>query len=95
MSPAEPKHHRFSLRASCALAVLLVLLLVNLSVARAQLATSLSQVKKVYVEPFGEASEAVKLRDRTIGQLRHRAKLEVTFARDQGDTIIKGNGTPR
>jgi len=93
MSPAEPKCRRSSLRASCAGASLLVLLFVSVSDARAQVATTLSQVKKIYVEPFGEGNEVAKLRDRTIEQLRHKAKLEVVPTRDQADAIIKGSGT--
>lgn len=59
----------------------------------AQTASALSQVKKVYVEPFGEANGAARLRDRTIEQLRQRAKLQIVADRHEADAVVKGEAS--
>jgi len=61
--------------------------------ARPQDATTLSRVKKVYVEPFGQESGVERLRDRTIQQLQSKAKLQVVAAPEQADAIVRGTGS--
>jgi phosphate transport system substrate-binding protein len=59
--------------------------------ARAQNAESLSQVKKIYVESFGQDDMANKLRERMVKQLRRNGRLEVVTAPKEADAVIKGN----
>ena len=61
--------------------------------ARGQTAETLSQVKKVYVESFGQDETAVNLREKTIQQLHKNKKLEVIPSPNGADAIIKGNGS--
>jgi phosphate ABC transporter phosphate-binding protein len=60
--------------------------------APAQTAETMGQVKKVYVESFGKENGAGKLRERTMEQLRQKARLEVVAARNEADAVVKGNG---
>ena len=60
---------------------------------RAQTAETLSQVKKVYIESFGQESGATELRERVMKQLRASRKLEVVTTRREADAVIKGNGS--
>lgn len=69
------------------------LLFLCCSVATAQTAEKLSQVKKVYVESFGQENGAGKLRDRLVEQLRQKAKLEIVGSPSGADAVIKGNGS--
>jgi hypothetical protein len=57
--------------------------------ARGQTAETLSQVKKVYVESFGQDETAVNLREKTIQQLHKNKKLEVIPSPNGADAIIK------
>jgi phosphate transport system substrate-binding protein len=59
--------------------------------ADAQTAQTLGQVKKVYVEPFGQDDVGGKLRERLVEDVRKRAKLEVVGAAGEADAVIKGN----
>jgi len=70
-----------------------ILIFVCGSNAPGQTAERLSQVKKVYLEDFGLENGASKLRERMIGQLRQKGKLEVVGAADGADAVIKGNGS--
>jgi phosphate ABC transporter phosphate-binding protein len=79
------------LRPTFSFLVFLVLILAYTETIPAQTAETLSQVKKVYVEPFGQESAANKLRDRTIEQLRRKGKLEVVSSQNQADAVIKGS----
>lgn len=60
---------------------------------RAQSAETLSQVKKVYVESFGQDEAAGNLREKTIQQLRKNKRLEVIATPNGADAIVKGNGS--
>jgi phosphate transport system substrate-binding protein len=80
------------LRRSCVFVALLILSLSCSLNSVAQTAETLAQIKKVYVEPFGQESGANKLRERTIEQLRKKAKLQVVAAPDQADAVVRGNG---
>lgn len=57
----------------------------------AQTATTLGQVKKVYVAPFGAEDPANRLRDRLVEDVRKRGKLEVVGSAGAADAVIKGN----
>ena len=81
------------LRASWGSAAVLALLLLGANHAPAQSAASLSQIRKIYVESFGQESGIAKLRDRTIEQLRRKAKLEIVPAPEQADAIVRGSGS--
>jgi phosphate transport system substrate-binding protein len=59
--------------------------------APAQHATSLAQVKKVYVEAFGSADAGGKLRERLIEDVKKRGKFEVVGAAGEADAVIKGD----
>ena len=72
------------------LAALSILILAAASNARAQSADSLSHVKKVYVESFGQNDSASKLRERLIKQLRKSGKLQVVLTPSESDAILKG-----
>jgi len=61
------------------------------NIARSQTAESLSQVKKVYVEPFGQNDAATKLRERVIKQLGRSRRLGVAAAQSDADAIIRGS----
>jgi phosphate ABC transporter phosphate-binding protein len=71
-------------------AALLILLWAAASTAGGQTATSLSSVKKVYLESFGREGTASKLRERLIKQLRKTGRLQVVSAPSEADAIIKG-----
>jgi phosphate ABC transporter phosphate-binding protein len=60
------------------------------SSARAQGAETLSQVKKIYVESFGQDDAATKLRERIINGLRKNGGLEIVTAPNKADAVIKG-----
>ncbi len=68
-----------------------ILLLAAGGSAQAQSAETLSQVKKVYVEPFGQDDTASKLRERMIKQLRKIGRLEVVTTRKEADAVIRGS----
>ncbi|HKN77495.1 MAG TPA: phosphate ABC transporter substrate-binding protein PstS [Candidatus Acidoferrum sp.] len=72
-------------------AALFILILAAASSAGAQSAESLSSVKKVYLESFGQEEAASKLRARLIKQLRKSGKLEVVSAASEADAVIKGS----
>jgi len=57
------------------------------------MAETLSQVKKVFVDSFGQENGATKLRERTIEQLRQKGKLEIVSAAKEADAVIKGDGS--
>lgn len=59
----------------------------------AQTAETLSQVKKVYVETFGQEKGASALRQKTIDRLREKGKLEIVSSTKEADAVIKGDGT--
>jgi phosphate ABC transporter phosphate-binding protein len=62
------------------------------AVSQAQSATSLSQVHKIYVEPFSGRRGANEIRDSVIGQLKHDPSLTLVPTADQADAVLKGNG---
>jgi phosphate transport system substrate-binding protein len=80
-------------RASSWCATFGVLLLACISGAAAQNARTLSQVRKIYIEPFGQANGITELRDRTIEQLQRKGHLEVVKAPEEADAVIKGSGS--
>ena len=81
----------FLLKILGGLAALSLQLLEGGSGARAQSAEALSEVKKVYVDSFGQGDAAIKLRDRMIKQLRKNRRLEIVTAAKEADAVIKGN----
>lgn len=74
-------------------AALWILILAPATRAPAQTAETLSQVKKVYVESFGQENGAAELRDRMIAQLREKRKLQIVAAPSEADAVIKGSGS--
>jgi phosphate ABC transporter phosphate-binding protein len=81
------------LKVLCSFTAQLILMFAGVSSGRAQTAETLSQVKKVYVEPFGTENGAAKLRDRMIKQLRKNRRLEVVTVPNEADAVIKGSGS--
>jgi phosphate ABC transporter phosphate-binding protein len=57
----------------------------------AQTAQSLSTVKKVYLDSFGQDDTAIKLRERIVQQLRKYGKLQVVSSPPEADAVLKGN----
>jgi phosphate ABC transporter phosphate-binding protein len=62
------------------------------AVSQAQSAASLSQVHKIYVEPFTGKRGASEIRDNVIGRLKHDSSLTLVPTADQADAVLKGNG---
>jgi len=60
---------------------------------RAQTATALSQVKKVYVEAFGDEESSGKVRERVMEEVRKRGKWEVVATASEADAVLKGSCT--
>jgi hypothetical protein len=89
----QPTSRSCFFKSGCEFAFFLIVLFSSGAGAAAQSGMALSQVKKVYVEPFGEDSGTAALRDRTIEQLRRKAKLEIVAAPRDADAIIKGSGS--
>jgi phosphate ABC transporter phosphate-binding protein len=71
----------------------LILIFAGVNSVGAQTAETLSQVKKVYVEPFGTENGATQLRDRMIHQLRKNRRLEVVAVPNEADAVVKGSGS--
>jgi phosphate ABC transporter phosphate-binding protein len=71
-------------------APLLILMLV--SVAVAQKAETLSNVKKVYVGSLGNAKGADAIRHRIADRLRASHKVEVVSTQDEADATVTGSG---
>jgi len=69
------------------------LLMFSCACGKAQTAETLSQVKKVYVETFGQENGAAALRQKTIDRLREKGRLEIVSAGKEADAVIKGEGT--
>lgn len=63
------------------------------SPAISQTAETLSQIKKVFVASFGQSPAAVKLRERTIEQLKEKAKLKVVDSQTDADAVVQGEGS--
>jgi hypothetical protein len=76
-----------------AVATILVVGITTCGLSRAQTVESLAQVKRIYVESFGQENGAEKLRDRTVERLREGHQLEVVAAANQADAVLKGNGS--
>jgi phosphate ABC transporter phosphate-binding protein len=68
-----------------------ILVCVSGATARAQSAETLSQVKKVFVESFGQDDVAGKVRERVIKQLSRNGKLEVVATPKEADAVMKGS----
>jgi phosphate transport system substrate-binding protein len=86
------KPSRASFAKSCTgVATLCLSLAVSVSSPAAQRATSLAQVKKVYVDAFGPGDAGGKLRDRVMEDLRKRRKWEVVREAGEADAVIKGD----
>jgi phosphate transport system substrate-binding protein len=84
-----PRPYPHFLRNHLLLAALPILLLA--SPLPAQTAESLSSVKKVYLDSFGQDDSAIKLRERIIQQLRKSGKLQVVSTPLEADASLKGN----
>jgi phosphate ABC transporter phosphate-binding protein len=81
------------LKVLCSFMATGILLFAGSRSTEAQTAETLWQVKKVYVEPFGQEEGSTKLRDRMIKQLSKSRRLEVVTSATEADAIIKGNGS--
>jgi len=90
----NPNHlcRGFFLKARAAGAVC-VLLLLNCFAVPAQTAEGLSQIKKVYIDSFGQENGASKLRDRLARELRLKAKWDIVSSAATADAVIKGSGS--
>lgn len=58
--------------------------------ARAQAVHSLSQVKKIYVEPLGQGKLGEEFRERVMARLRKDGRFEVAATRSQADAVMTG-----
>jgi phosphate transport system substrate-binding protein len=58
----------------------------------AQTATTLSQVKKIYVEPLGAEKLGTEFRDHMIARLRKDATIEIVGSSEQADAVLSGTG---
>jgi hypothetical protein len=72
-------------------AALSILISGGWSIGRAQSAETLGQVKKVYVQSFGEDDSASKVRERIIKQLKKSGRMELVFTAEEADAVVKGN----
>src|SRR5580700_7047301 len=93
MRHARPPSCNSLLTMLCSTTAQLILILAAGNSSRAQTAETLSQVKKVYIESFGQENGAAELRERVLKQLRASRKLEVVTALKEADAVIKGNGS--
>jgi phosphate transport system substrate-binding protein len=75
------------------LGIVLVGVLGSVPSAAAQSAETLSKVKKVFVDSFGQEPAAFKLRERVIEQFKEKAKLEIVDAPGEADAIVHGEGS--
>jgi phosphate transport system substrate-binding protein len=89
----QPKRQRSLGRAGARCAIFCALLFACVSNAAAQSAKTLSQVRKIYIEPFGQGNGITELMDRTIEELQRKGKLEVVKAREEADAVIQGSGS--
>ena len=80
-------------RKACAATAVCVLLLLNCFTVQAQTAEKLSQIKKVYIDSFGQENGAGKLRDRLIEKLRQKTKWDIVSSAATADAVIKGSGS--
>jgi len=69
-----------------------ILALAYSGIGASQTAETLAQVKKVYVEPFGQENGATKRRDRVVEELKRKAKLEIVAAPVRPMRSLKGTG---
>jgi phosphate ABC transporter phosphate-binding protein len=88
--PARKKTRALLGTARSCSAALLVLLSVGAGIS-AQTASTLAQVKKVYVEPLGAEDTGNRLRERLIEDVRKRGHLEVVGSAGEADAVMKGN----
>jgi phosphate ABC transporter phosphate-binding protein len=72
--------------------MLLVLLCLTALSPGLLLAEQLSQVKKVYVDSFGDGKDAAAMRKQVIHRLSGSHRLEVVTDPKQADAVIKGTG---
>ena len=61
-------------------------------VVQAQTASTLAQVRKIYVEPFSGKRGAEEIRNEVIDRLRHDPALTIVNSASQSDAVLKGNG---
>ena len=61
-------------------------------VVQAQTASTLAQVRKIYVEPFSGKRGADEIRNEVIDRLRHDPALTIVNSASQSDAVLKGNG---
>jgi hypothetical protein len=77
----------------CRISLLSGLLLVSLSLAavgHAQTAEQLSQVRKLYVESFGQSRSAADVRSRLIDRLRRSPGIEIVPQLSEAEASVKG-----
>ena len=53
---------------------------------------SLSQVRKLYVEPLGHYKGAAEMREQIIRRLRKSSQIQIVSEADQADAVMKGTG---
>ena len=70
--------------------LILILLALAASGVRAQSAESLSSVKNIYIDSFGQQDSASKLRERLIKQLHKSGKVQVVATPAEADALVKG-----
>jgi hypothetical protein len=58
----------------------------------AQVATSVDQVKRIYVGSFGNKGDSAKLRESLIAELGKHSHLMVVNSPEQADAVLDGSG---
>ena len=79
-------------RLSAGVAVATALIAVCAVAVQAQTAATLSQVRKIYVEPFSGKLGAGEIRNEMIERLKHHSELTVVGSASQADAVLKGSG---
>ena len=86
--------HRTCLRllAAAAFRPLVAMVLLSATLSLAQTAATLSQVGKIYVEPFSGKRGAHEIRDEVLNRLRRDHTLTIVASASQADAVLKGTG---
>jgi phosphate transport system substrate-binding protein len=83
---------RLTSSAACRIFAVGLLLTATFQSGSAQTVQSLSQIRRIFVEPLGEGTLGSEFRDRVIDRLRKDGHLTVVEAREQADAVMSGSG---
>lgn len=91
MTDSEPKWTGIARRTSITACVFLALHCWLTVTATTQTAQSLSQIKKIYVEPLGHGTLGTEFRDRVIDRLRKDGRFTIVESSQQADAVMSGS----